>query len=293
MSRDALWRVLGEKRPGLAAGVTWLGTPVLRALTWERGAEHPDEMLETVALALGCDLVFVPAGEPWAVEAARRLAAADVAVAWAVAGVLSRIADDRGLATVLRQSATAPGSLAFPLDRALHDVLDAVRLGVSLPVDAVVIADDLAGVSGWIVSPDYALEALVPSYEAAAAIALEGGALPVFHSDGDVRVLFPALSRAGFAGVHLGSAGHEGIAAAMPAATRSGLALLGGVRVTALAHEGARHMGERLAALAAAGPLVICDDGGVSAPAEVAAIATVIESARHEWESTRDDGAQL
>lgn len=285
MARDDALAILRDRRPRFATGLTWVSAPVLRALTWDRGVEHEGDMLETVVRALGCDLAFVDASETWAAEAARQLREVGVAVAWAAAGVLGRIATERGLADVLRASAVDPGSLAFPLDRALHDVLDAVRRGVEAGADVIVVADDLAGASGWLASPDYAMEALVPCYAHAATVAVEGGALPVFHSDGDVRALFGPLARAGYVGVHLGGTGRDGLEAAVPAAGRVGLALLGGVQVAALAHEGARHMGERLASLARVCPLIICDDGGVSAPAEVAAIATVLESARHGWEA--------
>lgn len=285
MSRDDTLDIVRRAGHGLALGLSWLPSPVLRALTWDRGVEHEDEMLETVARALECDLVFVDAGQPWAASAARRLHDSGIVVAWAVAGVLGRLASERGLADVLRATVAEPGTLAYALDRALHGVLHDVREGGTAHAEMVVVADDLAGASGWLVSPDYAMEGLLPSYERAASVALEGGALPVFHSDGDVRALYPALARAGFAGIHVGGAGRDGIEAAMPAAARAGLVLLGGIQVSALAHEGARHMGNRLASLARAGGLVICDDGGVSSPEEVAVIATVLEAARHAWDT--------
>ena len=48
---------------------------------------------------------------------------------------------------------------------------------------------------GPLVSPDYALEALMPCYRRLAEEARKHGLLPTFHSDGDIRTLVPALAR--------------------------------------------------------------------------------------------------
>jgi hypothetical protein len=84
--------------------------------------------------------------------------------------------------------------------------------------------------------------------------------------------------------VHMGGAGRHDIEVCMPAASRSGLALLGGVSLSDSSAEGPRHLGERLAHLAAAGPLIICDDGGITAAEEVAALATVFDAVRQYGE---------
>lgn len=284
MRRSLVLRVLCERCPAPATGLSWVPPVVLRALTWDRGIEHEDEMLQSVAAALDCDLAFVDASYPWAADAVRMLRAQGVVVAWAVAGVLGRVSDRRGMSDVIRASAVDPALLGDELDMALQGVLASVDQGCTAGAEVIVVADDLAGQSGWLVAPDYAMEALVPRYESAAIAATAAGAVPVFHSDGDVRVLYPALSSAGFAGVHLGGAGRLGVEAAMPAAVRNGLALLGGIQVSAIAHEGARHIGEGLAPLAHSGPLIICDDGGVSSPAEIAAMGSVLDAARHAWD---------
>lgn len=280
MSRDEAMAVLQEESRETAIGLTWLAPPALRDLTWSQGIESDAEALEAVATALGCDMAFVPAGQPWAAEAAKRLQAADIAVAWAVAGVLSRVADSEGWMEALRRSAAEPATMAAKLDEALNETLMSVREGADAGVDVMVIADDLAGPSGWLLSPDYAMDTLMSYYRKAAGEAKRRGIAAVFHSDGDVRALFPSLARAGFDGVHLGGAGREAIEASMPVAVRENLALLGGVSVQALGVEGARHLGERLARLGTAGRLIICDDGGLTAADEVAAVASVFDAVR-------------
>lgn len=275
---DAIAVLKGElHRPAL--GLTWVGEPAISGLSEDRGPGRPAAALPAVAIALGCDLAFVEAEQPWASDAALELAEAGIAVAAALAGVMGRVAEHQGWTEVLRLSASEPGALAHQLDRALHDLLESAREALTY-ANVLVVADDIASTAGWLVAPDYALEALVPCYRRVAAEA-SGHRVPVvFHSDGDVRALYPSLASAGYAGVHLGGGGRQAIEAAMPVASRHGLALLGGVSPSEVASEGPRHLGERLAHLASAGPLVICDDGGITAPDEVAALATVFDAVR-------------
>lgn len=142
----------------------------------------------------------------------------------------------------------------------------------------VLVADELAGASGPLVAPDYALDALVPCYQRISAEA-EASALPMaLHSDGDVRVLMPAFVRAGVSALHLGGLGPDAFAASLTAAHAAGLVVLGGIEAATLL-EGARHSGERVGRLAVAGGLVVCDDGGLTRPEEVAAYATALEAA--------------
>jgi hypothetical protein len=105
-----------------------------------------------------------------------------------------------------------------------------------------VVADDLAGASGWLVSPDFALEALAPCYSQ---ITREAGIPAIFHSDGDVRALYPALSAAGFAGVHVAIPGYVAIGQSILAAQAAGLVPVGGIEGAALLRDGATRAGAR------------------------------------------------
>jgi hypothetical protein len=105
-----------------------------------------------------------------------------------------------------------------------------------------------------------------------------GGA--VFHSDGDVRLLLPALSQAGFAGVHLAPGARGGFGAYVDAARRAGLTPLGGIDVRSLLAEGAQAVGERAARSALADGLVIADDGGLSSAEELVAFGASLSAAR-------------
>jgi len=260
-----------------AYALTWVPSEALRVLTWQERDADAAQTLAAVALALHLDAVVVPAGVPWASAAVEHLLAADVAALWAVDGVLGRAAHRLGWTEALRLSAASPGTLASVIAEALHEALDEARAGVAAGASALLVADELASDAGWLVSPDFALEALVPCYRQLAAA---GDWPSAFHSDGDVRALYPALAHAGFAAVHI-AAGEPGQTAAAFRATRAaGLVPMGGIAARALFAEGARATGAGAAQFAAGGPAVICDDGGMTSAEELAAFSSALDAAR-------------
>ena len=266
----------GEQR--LATAMTWVPGHALRALTWESGFESEPESLEAVARAFSLDLVFVPAREAWAPEAVARLVDADIVAGWIVDGVLTRVAAERGWSEVLAESAARPGELAYAFDEALHECLDEARDGLASGARALLCADELAGAAGWLVSPDFALDALLPCYRRIAAEWVES--MAVFHSDGDIRALMPALAEAGFGGIHLSPGGTASVSALVEAARAVGLCPLGGIGTQAMFAEGARAQGTRVAELAQSGVLIAADDGGLSRGEEVAAFGAALSAAR-------------
>ena len=66
---------------------------------------------------------------------------------------------------------------------------------------------------------------------------------------------------------------------AVGAAHSAGLAALGGIEAATLM-DGARRQGEAAGRIARGGRLLVCDDGGITLPEEVAALATALEAAR-------------
>jgi len=260
-----------------AFALSWVPAAALHVLTWQESGADIAETLAAVAVALHLDLAFVPAQEPWAEEAVGLLRQADVAAAWAVPGVLGRAAEQQGWAEVLRKTASQPGALAFVLSDVLHDALNDVRRGQAAGADAMVIADDLAGQTGWLLAPDFALEALMPCYRQLAS----GSDVPfVFHSDGDIRVIYPALAQAGFSAVHVAVSGNEAIGRAFQAAKTSGLIPMGGVEARSLMQAGAGSTGTFAGGLAAGTAAFVCDDGGMTHAEELAAYSTALDSAR-------------
>lgn len=211
------------------------------------------------------------------------LHAADIAAVWSVDGVLTRVCETRGWTEALRMTASEPDALAAQLDEALHDALVTVRDALEAGADAVLIADDLAGPAGPLLSPDFALDALIPCYQRLARAASTGGLPAIFHSDGEIRALLPALSRAGFSAVHFAGLGAEAFAAAARAARGVELAVLGGIAAQGLA-DAAHEVGEHAAAVATSlGGVIVCDDGGITTFEEVVALGVAVAAAGHAY----------
>jgi len=271
---------------GFVAGISWVPESALGALAYGTAPSGPAESLVTVVSALELDFAFVPGDVVWAVEAVELLHDSGAAAFWSVPGVLGRLGEELGWVETLKLTAAEPGALAAPLASALHDALDAVRSGLDAGADAIVIADDLAGPSGLLVSPDFVLDALVPCYHSLARETFAGGGTAVFHADGDVRAFMPALAKAGFSAIHLGQLTESEFDASLAAARASSLVVVGGIDVSRLL-EGARHLGARAGAAASAGGLVVCDDGGFTLAEEIAAYSTAVEAARDAY---GDDG---
>jgi hypothetical protein len=101
---------------------------------------------------LQVDFAFVPAEEPWAAQAVVELREYGIASVWAVGGVLGRVAKRVGWTDALRMTAAAPGELAVLLGEALHEAMEEARAGRTERADALLVADDLAGASGPLVS---------------------------------------------------------------------------------------------------------------------------------------------
>jgi hypothetical protein len=203
--------------------------------------------------------------------------------------VLGRVAEVLGWSEALRLTAGEPGALAAPLAEALHAALESARAGIAAGADVVLVADDLAGAAGPLVSPDFALDALLPCYHAIAAEVVSRGALAAFHSDGDVRVLMPSLARAGFSAVHLAGIAPAALEGSIDSAHASGLVALGGIPAAALGADPAT-VGRRAGSQVHQRGLLVCDDGGLATPVEMDAYQVAIAAAREAYASQSTRG---
>lgn len=258
-------------------------TPLRTALTWVTdeallgftGVGEPIAAHVATARTLGVDIVFVDAGAPDSLERAAALAGSGRRVAWAVPGPLSRVERESGFSETLMATAREPGALAFRLDEALHEALDDVRRGVQAAAELFVVADDVASGGGWLVSPDFALEVLMRTYRRLASEISASSGAAIFHSDGDVRALYPALAHAGFAGVHIAGVDHIAVGVMAAAASDAGLLSMGGVAAVELARCGVAEIVELITS-SSARPAIICDDGGIADAAGLATYSDVL-----------------
>ncbi|MGV8083138.1 MAG: hypothetical protein AB2L09_05860 [Coriobacteriia bacterium] len=292
MSRAEAISAFWGASDGLVTGISWVPTEALPVLGAERNPASPPDpaySLASLVQSFGLDFAFVPAEAEWAAEAVPLLHTRDAAAVWAVSGVFGRAAARLGWMEAIRLSSAEPGSLASVLAEELHAALNDVRRGIDLSVDAVIIADELAGASGFLISPDFALDALIPCYHGLATRIHAAQLAALFHSDGDLRALYPALVHAGYSAVHLAGLTREGIEVALAAVRQHGLSALGGIEVASLATEGVERCARRVARLARAEGLIACDDGGGVTTDDVVFIASTLEAVRNAYKGTDAD----
>jgi len=276
MRRAAVLSALRGEPAGFVAGISWLPPGTLGC---GDGIGDGAESLAATVRELELDFAFVPAEEPWAADAVERVHDAGAVALWAVSGVLGRLGSRLGWTEALRLSAAQPEVLVGPLAEALHRALVSARAGSAAGADLVLVADDLAGAAGPLVSPDFALDALMPCYRSIAAAVFGQGTPAAFHSDGDVRTLMPSLARAGFSALHLAGITPESLGASIDAAHAAGLAALGGVVAVSLGDD-PEVAGRRAGREARQRRLLVCDDGGLATAEDVAAYKRALKAAR-------------
>lgn len=241
------------------------------------GALPPAEVLARLCAELRLDFAFVPSWEPWAADAVGALRGVGVASLWVSPGVLWPALESIGLSAGLRLVARDPEELASALDVAAEAARFAVRAGLALDADGIVVADDLAGAAGPITPPAFLRASVFPRLATVALLARETGVPVLLHCDGAAERLYGDMRAAGFAGVHGDFGGPGRVEAALIAARSAGLGLVGGLSAAELTDVAAgMAAGRRIAALARRGGLAIADDGGVSTPAGCAALVAAL-----------------
>lgn len=215
----------------------------------------------------GFAFCFVPCDDPELVERLEALREARVHALVSVAGPMGLVADEVGWTVALMSTET--GELDDLWDAARARFLTRVSEVSSSGCSAVVVADD---VSRELVSPAFVRSRLIPTYALAAETASAAGMPAVFHSDGDVAEHYAHLARVGFSGAHV-AVRQDRIADACARARGAGLVALGGVPSQALSSPTRHSVARLLGALTAAGPLVVCDDGGMATEGDVESLA--------------------
>jgi len=244
--------------------------------------DTPADRLVAACVALGASFAFVPSGAPWAGDAVIALLDAGVAPFWVVDGPLWPVVLERGELQGLRATLTDPERVGESIEARLDGVLQQVADGARAGVRAIVLAEDLAGTSGPLIAPDFAIAELLPRY-ARLVQAVGALGLPcVLHSDGDVRPLLHAIARAGFVAVHAGGGlDFERFDRLFWAAREAGLAVIGGLLTGELGNPArAEAIGSTIGVVAQAGGLLVADDGGITTRDEVRHLALALTAAR-------------
>jgi hypothetical protein len=229
---------------------------------------------------LGLDFCFVPSWAEWAPRAVDELWRAGVAPLWVVPGVVWPSLEVLGVEAGLRASVQRPALLLEAMDAALAGALRAARAGLEAGAHGVVVADDMAGASGPLLSAAFLEEQAFPRLSRVAQLAREAGVPALLHCDGDARALFAAVAAAGLVALHGDLGGPDGIGATMTAARVAGIVLIGGVPSASLSTLAAGALAGTLdATLAEGGGLLVSDDGGVASREQVAALFAALGAA--------------
>lgn len=253
------------------------------ALTPVSGAtEDPLDALTEACRVLGASFAFVEADAPYADEAIPALTDAGVAPMCAISGPLWPVIERRGVLDGLRATLTHPGDIGLELDEGLDAIVRVAAHCAGVGARAIVIAEDLAGTEGPLVAPDFAIAELLPRYDRIVRTARVLGVPAIFHSDGDIRSLLPAIHRAGFIAVHAGGGlDLDGFERLFWAARDEGIAVIGGLLTAELGNAArAERLGSSIGVMAQARGLFVADDGGITTPAEVADLVTALAAAR-------------
>lgn len=287
---QATQRVLDALVGGLSVpvGASFLPQPALSGLRWNVPHDMP-RMLAALVEQAHLDFVFIPGWEPWADEAVDRVAAAGAATLWVVPGPLGILAERDGWSETLRRTARDTEMLQRDMRAELPQLVERVRRGARLKATAIVVAEDLAGAQGLLVSPDYAFDAIFPLLQETVSVATEETLLSIWHSDGDTRSLLAAARRAGFIGVHPGGLTTPDFMRLYDCARSTDLAVLGGINGESIRAGGptALDAGSAAMTLATHGGLLVSDDGGMSTTSEVAELLTALGEAQR---TRRDKG---
>jgi len=282
ISADERVRAALMGAPGLVLGTTFLPLPAIEGLRW--GSKHAPFKLAAACENMRTDFAFVSANEVWAGEAVDRIAECGTAALWVVDGPLGRVAARDGWASTLRLSASDPMALGRAMDATMPEAIEQIRRGVRLGAAAIVVAEDLFGAHGPLVSPDFSLEEVLPRCGKLVEEAALSAVPSVLHSDGDTRPLLHGIRRAGFAALHPGGLSEQQFDAVFAAAREEDLSVLGGIAGDALRAGPAAAIasGTRAALLAALGGLLLSDDGGISTSEELAALVEAFAAARRD-----------
>lgn len=84
----------------------------------------------------------------------------------------------------------------------LKDVEEKCRLAGENGLNAIALADDIAGNNGLLLSPDDLNDIVLPCYIEAAELIKANGLFSFFHSDGDTRAIIESLIGAGYDCIH-------------------------------------------------------------------------------------------
>lgn len=264
MSIDAAMDALRGRLDATICGVAW---------------PPPGQSPSTVADIASADFAFVADGDEL-IATVEALRDDDVAAFVAVMGPVGIVGATVGWSEMVKLSAQSPAALEDALEAAAGATVDRLRFAHAAGADAMIIADDLASGSGWLLDPTFVEDVVMPIEHSCGRV-IDGAPL-LFHSDGDIATLYPALAGGCFAGVHIAAGDVVATRDAIGAAAAAGLVPLGGIPAMSLESESASAIAMRISTFRPLGLRVVCDDGGMTDLSQASALARVYALLREQ-----------
>ncbi|MDY0088673.1 MAG: hypothetical protein RBS78_09035 [Coriobacteriia bacterium] len=261
-------------------GVTFMPEAAVRALAWGTPPRHPAVML--ACSRLEPDFVFVNSWETDTAATCRAVAECGTVPFWVVRGPLDSAACEKGWSETLAATVRDPVGLCEAFDAAVEEACASVTSAQKCGAGALVVADDLAGAAGPLVPVDFVVGEIMPRVGRIVRSAAAVGLPVIWHSDGDISSLLEAAAEQCIVAVHPGALEEETSSRVLASAADLGLVVLAGLPGSAL------RAGVPQAVRAAAsawlkarqGGMILCDDGGVSTPEELAALIAAVQALR-------------
>ena len=117
-------------------------------------------------------------------------------------GPFSRLIGARGFAGAMMSTRRDPTAFAVIAERQLREMEESVESAKNNGLQAIALADDIAGKKGLLFSPRYFAETILPVYRDMAAMIRGRGLFAFLHSDGDMGDTIGPLIEAGFDCIH-------------------------------------------------------------------------------------------
>ncbi len=163
--------------------------------------KFPGNNLEAVVTCINADLVTLPVDKSFLKHQWRRWCNKDYFIFGFVQGPLNSILEQVGWPNLSRLIVKSPRETEKLMYELVSNCLPQINTALDCGCDGIIIADDLAGNQGLLVSPAF-LEKYYFPLIAALLAELNCKNVPfLFHSDGNVSAVVPRLSQIGFWGI--------------------------------------------------------------------------------------------
>jgi hypothetical protein len=193
----------------LPKGEVWLGTDLLRMANLEDNLKGHLSLIKH----LGQDILCLPISNEISInkafgyryfslkdlEEASRMR--DLFLAALIDGPFQRLAEKKGLMKILTEWKRERHEVAMEYEKERAEVDILIKRCLELSVDAVIIADDLAGERSTFVDPHDIQDLFSPFYTQVVSEIHTSHSYALFHSCGNITMLIPQLVSYGFDGL--------------------------------------------------------------------------------------------